>query len=76
MRKSEKFDCFQIDAAKRYTASLVMTGPNTCCGYQGTSSKTVPTKKGDVVFNFVQSDLSTGYTTVAYGQVPQILFRV
>ncbi|KAH7696252.1 hypothetical protein AAVH_36680, partial [Aphelenchoides avenae] len=73
---SVSFDkLIKIDANKRYTASVVVTGPHTYFGRQGTSSKTVSTRKGDVVFKFMKSDLSK-YTTVGLGQIPQIFFRV
>ncbi|KAH7710080.1 BTB/POZ domain-containing protein 3-like protein [Aphelenchoides avenae] len=64
----------KIDAKKRYTASVVVTGPNVYYGYNGTSSKTVGTKKGDVVFNFMQSDVSSS-TTLAQGMLLLIAFR-
>ncbi|KAH7709263.1 Phr domain containing protein [Aphelenchoides avenae] len=65
----------KIDTAKRYTASVVVTGPSTYCGSDGPSRKRVSTKKGDVVFKFLESELSS-YTSVHLGQIPQILFRV
>ncbi|KAH7713674.1 BTB/POZ domain containing protein [Aphelenchoides avenae] len=65
----------KIKANERYTASIVVTGPQTYYGSQGTSSKTVSTKKGGVVFNFVQSGSSTN-TSIAQGQIPQIHFRL
>ncbi|KAH7710092.1 hypothetical protein AAVH_22639 [Aphelenchoides avenae] len=65
----------KTDAAKRYTASVVVTGPGTYCGVYGRPSKTVSTRKGDVVFDFMDSGLCL-YTSVYFGQIPQILFRV
>ncbi|KAH7698919.1 BTB/POZ domain-containing protein 3-like protein [Aphelenchoides avenae] len=65
----------KIDANKRYAAAVVVTGPQTYYGGNGTTSKTVSTKKGDVVFNFMQA-ASTARTTVAQGMIPQIHFRI
>ncbi|KAH7693096.1 hypothetical protein AAVH_39874, partial [Aphelenchoides avenae] len=65
----------KVKANERYTASVVVTGPDTYYGYDGTPSKTVSTKKGDVVFSFMQSD-SSANTNVTQGQIPQILFRI
>ncbi|KAH7706285.1 BTB/POZ domain-containing protein 6, partial [Aphelenchoides avenae] len=65
----------KIKAEKRYTASAVVTGPSPYYGYNGASSKTVATKRGDVVFNFMQSAVSSN-TTVAQGMIPQIHFRI
>ncbi|KAH7710083.1 BTB/POZ domain-containing protein 3-like protein [Aphelenchoides avenae] len=65
----------EVDATKRYTATVVVTGTQTYYGYNGISGKTVHTKKGDVVFTFMQSDVSA-HTTVAQGMIPRIAFRV
>ncbi|KAH7703718.1 hypothetical protein AAVH_29111 [Aphelenchoides avenae] len=65
----------KIDANKRYTAAVVVTGPQTYYGGNGTASKTVSTKRGDVVFSFMQA-ASTAHTTVAQGMIPQIHFRI
>lgn len=65
---------FQIDATKRYTASVVVTGASTYYGYSLTSSTTVSTEKGDVVFNFMESELSTN-TTETQAVIPQFVFR-
>ncbi|KAH7703717.1 hypothetical protein AAVH_29110 [Aphelenchoides avenae] len=65
----------RIKANERCTASVVVTGSQTYYGNQGASSKTVSTKKGDVVFSFMQSG-SSANTNVIQGQIPQILFRI
>ncbi|KAH7710089.1 BTB/POZ domain protein [Aphelenchoides avenae] len=65
----------KIKAAKRYTASVVVTGHQTYYGGNGTSSKTVATKSGDVVFSLMQSDVSSN-TNVTQGMIPQIAFRI
>ncbi|KAH7706278.1 hypothetical protein AAVH_26488 [Aphelenchoides avenae] len=65
----------KVDANKQYTASVTGTGPNVYYGRHGTVSKTVSTKKGQVVFNFVQAATSV-HTTVAQGMIPEIHFRL
>ncbi|KAH7706287.1 hypothetical protein AAVH_26497 [Aphelenchoides avenae] len=65
----------KIDANKRYTASVVVTGANTYYAYSSTSSTTMSTRKGEVIFTFMKTDVSanTAQTKVF---IPQILFRV
>ncbi|KAH7702709.1 BTB (POZ) domain containing 6 [Aphelenchoides avenae] len=65
----------KIEANKHYTASIVVTGPDTYYGHKGSASKTVSTKEGDVVFSFMQADTSA-HTTVAQGMIPLIRFHL
>ncbi|KAH7703199.1 BTB/POZ domain-containing protein 3-like protein [Aphelenchoides avenae] len=65
----------EINANKHYTASVVVTGPDTYYGHKGNASQPVPTKEGDVIFYFMQADTSE-HTTVAQGMIPQIHFRI
>lgn len=66
----------QIGPNKFYTASIVLSGLYTYSGNYGKPTKTVATKKGDVVFNFDQTDMSSTRTSSAEGQIPQIFFVV
>lgn len=70
------FGGFQIEANKRYTASVAVTGlTKAYYGSSRTASTKVSTKKGDVVFDFIQIAPSTN-RNFDPGQVPQILFRI
>ncbi|KAH7708815.1 hypothetical protein AAVH_23926 [Aphelenchoides avenae] len=66
----------KLEPGKDYTASVAVSGLPTSYGDRGASTKTVATKKGNVVFSFKQSTMPAARSCAREGQIPQILFRV